>query len=132
MSRAPRLRGLKPRIGAAKPRVGARHDGAAPRRSRLSGLYSSAKWRRLRERILERDGWVCQQTGTLLVGIYPAPDCPVVDHIVPHRGDEDLFWDESNLQAVSKGWHDREKQRRERAEGAGAAPARRTRGGSEV
>lgn len=31
----------------------------------------------------------------------------VVDHIVPHRGDEKLFWDESNWQALCKNCHDR-------------------------
>lgn len=31
----------------------------------------------------------------------------VVDHIVPHRGDANLFWDQSNWQAMSKSCHDR-------------------------
>ena len=31
----------------------------------------------------------------------------VVDHIVPHRGDPVLFWDESNWQALCKRCHDR-------------------------
>ncbi|AFR18473.1 HNH endonuclease [Burkholderia pseudomallei] len=31
----------------------------------------------------------------------------VVDHIVPHRGDAHLFWDQSNWQAMSKSCHDR-------------------------
>ncbi len=35
---------------------------------------------------------------------------PVVDHVRPHRGGPDLFWDEDNLQAVSKAYHDRVKQ----------------------
>ena len=30
----------------------------------------------------------------------------VVDHIIPHRGDERLFWAEWNLQALSKRQHD--------------------------
>ena len=30
----------------------------------------------------------------------------VVDHIVPHRGDQKLFWDESNWQALCKHCHD--------------------------
>jgi 5-methylcytosine-specific restriction endonuclease McrA len=28
-----------------------------------------------------------------------------VDHIVPHLGDKDLFWDEKNLQALCKPCH---------------------------
>ena len=31
----------------------------------------------------------------------------VVDHIIPHRGDERLFWDRSNWQALCKAHHDR-------------------------
>ena len=31
----------------------------------------------------------------------------VVDHIVPHRGDQKLFWDQSNWQALCKTCHDR-------------------------
>lgn len=31
----------------------------------------------------------------------------VVDHIVPHRGDMDLFWDSDNWQTMCKGCHDR-------------------------
>jgi 5-methylcytosine-specific restriction protein A len=30
----------------------------------------------------------------------------VVDHIVPHRGDRELFWDEKNWQALCKSCHD--------------------------
>ena len=31
----------------------------------------------------------------------------VVDHIVPHRGDPRLFWDEKNWQPLCKECHDR-------------------------
>ena len=31
----------------------------------------------------------------------------VVDHIIPHRGDEKLFWDRDNWQALCKKCHDR-------------------------
>ena len=31
----------------------------------------------------------------------------VVDHIIPHRGDKKLFWDENNWQPLCKGCHDR-------------------------
>lgn len=34
----------------------------------------------------------------------------VVDHITPHRGDETLFWDQSNWQSLCKRHHDRDKQ----------------------
>lgn len=41
----------------------------------------------------------------------------VVDHVVPHRGDQDLFWDQGNWQALCKPCHDSVKQ----AEEAGMA-----------
>lgn len=31
----------------------------------------------------------------------------VVDHALPHKGNEDLFWDESNWQALCKECHDK-------------------------
>lgn len=60
--------------------------------------------------MLARDNFTCRKTGIILIGKYPAPDSPVVDHIHPHRGYEHLFWDEANLQTVSKAYHDAEKQ----------------------
>lgn len=38
----------------------------------------------------------------------------VVDHKTPHRGDESLFWDTSNHQALCKQCHDSHKQRMEK------------------
>lgn len=37
----------------------------------------------------------------------------VVDHIIPHRGDQALFWDRSNWQPLCKAHHDGAKQREE-------------------
>jgi 5-methylcytosine-specific restriction protein A len=34
----------------------------------------------------------------------------VVDHIIPHRGDQKLFWDISNWQSLCKPHHDSAKQ----------------------
>ena len=31
----------------------------------------------------------------------------MVDHIIPHKGNLELFWDEDNLQALCKPCHDR-------------------------
>ena len=42
----------------------------------------------------------------------------VVDHITPHRGDERLFWNTSNLQSMTKQCHDSFKQSQEKG-GAG-------------
>jgi 5-methylcytosine-specific restriction protein A len=38
----------------------------------------------------------------------------VVDHIKPHKGDYELFWDADNHQALCKPCHDRHKQRQDR------------------
>ena len=38
----------------------------------------------------------------------------VVDHIVPHKGDSNLFWDQTNWQSLCKHCHDSHKQALER------------------
>ena len=78
--------------------------------------YNTAAWKALVARVRVRDGMQCQQTGEMLTGSKHAPNSPVVDHKIPHRGDHALFFDIENLQLVSKAWHDKEKQRQERAD----------------
>lgn len=60
------------------------------------------KWRAAREQFLRRNPLCveCLKRGK----IAPAT---VVDHIIPHRGDEKLFWEERNWQALCKVCHDR-------------------------
>ncbi len=41
----------------------------------------------------------------------------IVDHITPHQGDQALFWDEQNHQALCKPCHDSDKAREEHAAG---------------
>jgi 5-methylcytosine-specific restriction protein A len=50
---------------------------------------------------------MCQKEGR----VTPAT---VVDHIKPHKGDQQLFWDTANWQSLCKPHHDRDKQREER------------------
>lgn len=112
----PKLRSLTPVVRTA-PVV-------LPSRVRASGKdrpnwYSTARWQRLRLRRLDHDLWTCAQTGEVLVEGRELPNAAVVDHIVPHRWDPDLFWDWDNLQSVAKHWHDSQKQRIERARGGG-------------
>lgn len=78
--------------------------------------YGTARWQALRLQAIVRDLQTCQKTGILLYGKHPAPDSPVVDHIIPHRGNPDLFWDLDNLQTVAKSWHDSIKQAIEKAD----------------
>ena len=37
----------------------------------------------------------------------------VVDHILPHKGDQKLFWDIGNWQPLCRGCHDSEKRKQE-------------------
>ena len=114
-----RLKMLQPTAARLGPRVavasGADRDKVRGRMDPSRKWYSSARWRRLRQLVLVRDGWTCRQTGELLSATPNRPNSAVVDHVLPHRGDPEKFWDIDNLQAVAKGWHDSEKQRRERA-----------------
>ena len=60
-----------------------------------------AKWREARKLFLQRNPLCqnCLKNGK----VTPAT---VVDHIVPHRGDPILFWDQENWQALCKSCHD--------------------------
>lgn len=62
----------------------------------------NAEWRRARKAFLQKHPLCaeCRQVGRLT----PAT---VVDHIIPHRGDRKLFWDENNWQPLCKDCHDR-------------------------
>lgn len=59
------------------------------------------KWRNARARFLRKNPLCvkCREKGKLT----PAT---VVDHIIPHRGDPVLFWDEKNWQSLCKDCHD--------------------------
>ena len=61
----------------------------------------NAEWRRARKAFLQKHPLCveCGKAGKLT----PAT---VVDHIIPHRGDQRLFWDEHNWQALCKSCHD--------------------------
>ena len=63
--------------------------------------YDSA-WRKARKAYLEEHPLCeeCRKNGKLT----PAS---VIDHIIPHRGDKKLFWDETNWQPLCKDCHDR-------------------------
>lgn len=108
-------RGLPTRLGGSRSRLRPADMSAGEDRARRSqNWYHTPEWRRLRQRIIRRDGLFCAQTGVALVGKYPAWNSPVIDHKTPHRGDRDMFFDESNLQVVSKRYHDSTKQRLEK------------------
>jgi 5-methylcytosine-specific restriction protein A len=59
------------------------------------------RWRRARAAYLARHPLCvpCESAGRLVAAT-------VVDHVVPHRGDDRLFWDEDNWQGLCKRCHD--------------------------
>ncbi|MFD2704072.1 HNH endonuclease [Salibacterium lacus] len=61
-----------------------------------------ARWRKARAWYLKRHSLCvhCRQKNR-----YTPAD--VVDHIMPHRGDYGLFWDEENWQSLCKACHDK-------------------------
>jgi 5-methylcytosine-specific restriction protein A len=63
--------------------------------------YTHARWSRLRRGFLARNGLCvyCEREGRIKVAT-------IVDHVIPHRGDRALFWDESNWQPLCKRHHD--------------------------
>lgn len=62
----------------------------------------NAKWRKARSRYLKQHPLCvrCEVQKKLT-------KATVVDHIQPHRGDQTLFWDEMNWQALCKSCHDK-------------------------
>lgn len=71
--------------------------------------YKTAEWRALRWSVLMDELFACRLCGHIGTG----PDL-VADHVIPHRGDRDLFFDRGNLQCLCKSCHDSAKQREER------------------
>ncbi|HZG83844.1 HNH endonuclease signature motif containing protein [Paenibacillus sp.] len=61
----------------------------------------NTRWQKARKTFLSRNPLCrhCQDEGFLT----PAT---VVDHVIPHRGDQDLFWDSNNWQPLCKRHHD--------------------------
>ncbi|HKM39927.1 MAG TPA: HNH endonuclease [bacterium] len=65
-------------------------------------LYKTARWQKLRKRVLSVQPLCaeCGRQGRIAMAT-------VADHIIPHKGNLELFWDEGNLQALCKSCHDR-------------------------
>lgn len=106
-----RLKTLRPRLAEQKNRLAT----AAPASWR-SGLTSNQRgynyrWQQARERyLLDHPLCVfCERKGMTTAA-------SVVDHIVAHRGDQDLFWDQGNWQSLCATCHSSVKQREEAME----------------
>ena len=69
-----------------------------------------SKWQRARAQYLREHPLcaMCKAEGA--IGL-----ATVVDHIIPHEGDEKLFWSRSNWQPLCKRHHDSDAQRKDNA-----------------
>jgi 5-methylcytosine-specific restriction protein A len=91
------------------PRIGKRHY-APKKRNRHEQGYTN-RWARVSKLFLVQHPLCaeCERNGRLK----PAT---VTDHIIPHRGDQELFWKESNWQPLCVSCHNKKsagEQRRE-------------------
>ena len=72
-----------------------------------------------------RDAGISYQQDAVTIGLACAtkgigqPHAQVVDHIEPHRGDQALFWNKANWQALCSTHHSADKQREEAAQRRG-------------
>ena len=84
-----------------KRRLQVQQESERKRRSAAIRGYG-ARWRLARKAFLKRNPLCAECQGR---GILKA--ATVVDHVIPHKGDSGLFWDESNWQALCKRCHDK-------------------------
>jgi 5-methylcytosine-specific restriction endonuclease McrA len=82
---------------------------------------ATASWRNESKSSAERGyTWAWQKARKQFLGEHPlcvmcrkegrVTAALVVDHVIPHRGDQELFWDRANWQALCKPHHDSDKQ----------------------
>ena len=68
-----------------------------PERASANSRGYGKAWQKARENFL-RHHPVCAMCGSVAT---------VVDHIIPHRGNKELFWDHKNWQPLCKACHDK-------------------------
>lgn len=78
-----------------------------------AALYNSWRWRKASKAFLKRNP-LCAKCEK----IDHVAAANVVDHVIPHRGDLKLFWDQGNWQSLCRSHHSSDKQAEERAKGA--------------
>lgn len=71
-------------------------------REKTNAMYKTGRWGEKRRKHLDREPLcrICAQQGKMT----PATE---VDHIIPHKGDWKLFYDDSNLQSLCHKCHSR-------------------------
>jgi len=113
-----RLKAPASRLTAPRPKLAApaTEEGRTAYRRQQSpwrAWYNTSRWQKLRWLVLREAGFICAMCGKAETETKNL----VADHIIPHRGDERLFWDRDNLQCLDKHCHDSVKQREERRGG---------------
>lgn len=111
-----KLRKIESGLGSLpKPKIGSLV--ATNHRARGGGATARGytyRWEQYRKGFLQQNPFCCycyRKTPKVLTV------ATVVDHIVPHQGDQALFWLQTNHQPLCKACHDGEKAREERALG---------------
>ena len=102
-----KLQMLKPRIQMAQPRIKTIQQTRNPEAEQRT---RGRKWMDTRARWFA-DHPLCVMCQDMKPSRVTAAE--VVDHIIPHKGDQTLFWDESNWQSLCKPHHDGEKAEQE-------------------
>ena len=89
-----------PKQHTIKRPITKKHKVETEYRKRTNKMYGY-KWQKARERFLQQYPLCaqCDSEGKVEVA-------KVVDHITPHKGDMQLFWDKDNWQALCKPCHD--------------------------
>jgi len=111
-----RLQTVKPTLAKVRPMLVAVTQDARERSRQRDRdvtwrkLYKTSRWQRLRWKVLEQSHFTCAMCGR----IEGQTAKLVADHIMPHKGDENLFWDKGNLQCLCRQCHDTTKKRMER------------------
>ena len=104
-----RLKTLGSRVATAPSRVGTVQPGSwrGDKQTSTQRGYGY-RWQKVRAAFLAANPLcvMCEREGRITVAT-------VVDHVIPHRGDERLMWDEANLQTLCASHHSRDKQRDE-------------------
>lgn len=105
-----KLTNIKPRLATIRTeRVRSTVDSTSWRAGKTSTERGYGyRWQQARERFLSAHPLCCYCTREGRVGA-----ATVVDHREPHRGDQRLFWDETNWQSLCKTHHDSDKRREE-------------------
>ena len=107
-----KLRTLKPRVALAETQRGTVITGGSWRGDKLTAAQRGYghRWQRERAKFLREHPLcaACQREGRTV-------RAEVVDHVIPHRGDQTLFWDRTNWGPLCRPHHD-EKTKREQRE----------------